>query len=212
MPGLNYDSVKAFNEPLTPEAKYWLGFLLADGCVSRTTLSCGLKEIDLNHLIKLRSFLKAEDRVPICYVPKSGYGKFPNFKLMIASRLLTERLKEFGIVPRKSLVAKPVKGLENDIDFWRGMLDGDGAIYVGHPFGSKPLFNLGLYGAWEVVTGFVKFCEPIIDKTLLITPAKNIHVAKTSGKFAKKIAKLLYYKNCLALDRKLKIVQENIDE
>jgi DNA-binding transcriptional regulator WhiA len=49
-----------FDSTNTIEKIYWLGFLLADGHITKRTMKCHLKWTDAHHLEKLKSALQSE--------------------------------------------------------------------------------------------------------------------------------------------------------
>lgn len=108
---------------LTPEAMYWLGFLMADGCVhDESKVTLGLARRDRRHLAKLRTYLRTDSR-PIQYVPQSR-----SHVLKIHSRQIVSDLTHYGITTRKSLTARAQNGIDLQPTFWLGVLDGDGSI------------------------------------------------------------------------------------
>ena len=49
-----------FQNILDDNTAYWLGFLTADGSISKTTIQIGLANKDKEHLEKLRNFLEVD--------------------------------------------------------------------------------------------------------------------------------------------------------
>ncbi len=187
---------------------YWLGFILADGCISKEItgsdrLIVALNNKDRKHLIKLRDWLQSDH--PIYHLKKTNACDF-----RIRSQDLCDMLQEFGITPRKSLTAIPDSRLTNSCHFWRGMVDGDGTIFID---GRDKLFYLGLLGTYDVCRRFWQFCYKIDssfqDVSVCKSPWKGYSV-RSSGRKAKNIAKALYGDCNIYLDRKKKIVEENI--
>jgi hypothetical protein len=116
---------KAFSQS-SSDAAYWLGFLLADGCISQRPrrsliLSIALQAGDRAHLEALRAFLSAEHPIATdmrrnCVV------------LSIASDQLCDDLMRKGCHPRKSLaLCYQASGYFYRRHFIRGYFDGDGA-------------------------------------------------------------------------------------
>lgn len=119
------------------EKAYWLGFLYADGCITRfyrgenlrsMSLEITLKKEDEGHLFR---FLKdIEGNVPIKH---KEVGKFPCSKLVINCTKMCRDLIKLGCVPQKSLIAVfPTKEQLPSVyerDFIRGYFDGDGCVY-----------------------------------------------------------------------------------
>ena len=64
----------AFQNILDDNIAYWLGFLTADGSISKTTIQIGLANKDKEHLEKLRNFLEVDKPINERYV-KCNNGK-----------------------------------------------------------------------------------------------------------------------------------------
>lgn len=111
----------------TEEKAYWLGFITADGCVSRGHyLTINLAVADTGHLEKLGAALSSD--YPI---RPSGSGK-PSAGIVrwyASSVQLVQALGALGITPRKSATAAPWDGPADLMaHYWRGMVDGDGGM------------------------------------------------------------------------------------
>jgi len=117
-----------------PEKAYWLGFLMADGCIltphnANPNLTIRLAQKDKSHLEKFKRFLSATH--PITQSGQYRKGKFyPSYQIVIVSQLLTKDLAKHGIVPRKTGKEHIPNIPEVYVrDFIRGYFDGDGCIY-----------------------------------------------------------------------------------
>lgn len=116
---------------------YWLGFLYADGCITRfykgeklrsMSLEITLQSQDKDHLIKFRDALNSN--VPI--KDKIVANKYKSNRIVINYTGMCRDLINLGCVPQKSLILKfpdedivPKKFLN---DFIRGYFDGDGGV------------------------------------------------------------------------------------
>lgn len=146
----------AFDE-ITEESAYWVGFLMADGCVNDTQgqgrVSLSLAVRDVAHVRKFREFMKCSNKISYSKPtithhkgkPSIGTGSY-SFTFM--SSKVGVALAKFGITPRKSHTAK-VEHLEDDRHFWRGVVDGDGSLYWSD---GKP--NITLIGSFDLVSQF----------------------------------------------------------
>lgn len=121
----------------TEEKAYWLGFLCADGCITRfykgeklksMSLELTLKDEDCEHLCKFRDAL--ESNVPIQH--RTIAGKYKAYRIVINSTKMCRDLIKLGCTPVKSLT---LEFPNNDVlpsefirDFIRGYFDGDGGI------------------------------------------------------------------------------------
>ena len=109
---------KAF-DLVTDESAYWVGFIMADGCISYNyqapsyapRLRINLKTCDIGHLDKLRTFLKYDGIIAL-----RDNDRYCS--LEITSGYLVQSLKRFGITERKSR-STSIIGLDNNLHFWR---------------------------------------------------------------------------------------------
>lgn len=113
--------------PLTEESEYWIGFLLADGCVSTKKYSISLKIKDIEHVLKYRDFINSSLK-PNYSINKAGNKvcniTFGNFETH-------QWLTSIGITPAKSKTVKlemPITG-----NILRGIFDGDGSVSQRRP-------------------------------------------------------------------------------
>ena len=114
----------------TPEVAYWAGFLMADGTVTRNgasfVVSLSLSENDLDHLLKFRDFLGKQDEP----------GTMPQDmrRVAVGSKRLGNDLARWGVVPNKTYVGIIPSDIPNELlpHYIRGLIDGDGGIYIYH--------------------------------------------------------------------------------
>lgn len=132
---------KAFTRS-SPEEAYWLGFLLADGCVSRSfrggslKLSVALAQRDEEHLERLRSFLRYD-------APLTRDTRRNHVRLSLLSDNVCNTLIRKGCHPNKSLtLAFPDNGYFHSCHFTRGFFDGDGSIYYNDKVYCQPTFSI----------------------------------------------------------------------
>jgi hypothetical protein len=195
-----------------PEAAYWVGFLMADGSIgvggeTSGTVRLRLHEKDADQIEKFRKFLGTDK--PVSYELGRGFSK-PGSRLVglgITSRKMVNDLSTYGVVPRKSKTAE-VKVLESNRHFWRGMVDGDGWIFVR----KDGLPVIGLTGSLNIVKQFVSFVASTSGKTPSINPNHSIWRAAVSGKVAVALVKVLYGNCGMALTRKLSTATRIIKE
>jgi hypothetical protein len=135
-----------FKEIDTEEKAYWLGFLYADGCITKfykqnhngekvvRSMSCelGLKREDKVHLenfVKaLNSNLKIQDRKS-----KLKDKIYYSNRVVVNSTQFCKNLIEKGCLPKKSLILRfPDEEIVNESllrHFIRGYFDGDGCVF-----------------------------------------------------------------------------------
>lgn len=146
----------------TEEKAYWLGFITADGWVTKNensgagAVGIELQYKDINHLKKFNKAIngnyKITDRWKSC--PLSDPGKKNHMCVIrIFSIVMVESLLTHGITPRKTLnISMPQipQGLQRH--FIRGFFDGDGCFSVSNN-------RIGV----RFCTASEKFKEDIID-------------------------------------------------
>jgi hypothetical protein len=160
---------KSFSEP-SPAALYWAGFLMADGYISKPrslkaqhVIGCGLSHIDRTHLENLAQFVGRGD---VTTRPRQGKAE-PTCRWNIVSDQIAEDLKRWGITPGKGNKddTKPTNEAMMSVDFWRGVLDGDGTIT---PSYRTP--RISLVGRQGICEAFVEFVR---QKIKIQFKAKN---------------------------------------
>lgn len=125
---------QAFDE-LTPLSAYWIGFLMADGCVSRESegkslrLMVRLSVKDRGHLERFREWIGSAHAIyEKDHVDPAGKTQ-RSCCLQIASEPLCAALGRWGVVQRKTGCEKASAEVLDSRDFWRGCIDGDGSVY-----------------------------------------------------------------------------------
>ncbi len=179
---------RAFAE-ITPESAYWIGFLMADGCVNeRYRLTLSLTESDKSHVEKFRSFICSEHPINIV----SNHRGYANCKplaniTLYATRLVTD-LARYGVVPRKSHIAE-AKLVDKDLNFWRGVVDGDGFI----SFTKKGCPVMGIVGSRTLMTQFSEFIASTIKcNPPSVRPMHSAWTTRLNGTFATALLRILY--------------------
>lgn len=130
----NYQNQSKFDETIfdcidTEEKAYWLGFIFADGYISRrdNTFEIALKKSDLNHLEKFNTFMKHKN-----YNIKFGIylNKYEKCRWSVVNKHLWNTLNNLGCTPRKSLTLTFPNIIQENYysHFIRGYFDGDGCI------------------------------------------------------------------------------------
>lgn len=203
----------AFDE-LTPDAAYWIGFLLADGCVieskgnSQNVLGLALKTSDRPHIDKLQKFLGST--FPVYYrepVETMGYLNTGSYSVAIRSTRICDSLMGYGIVPRKTNSACVDSRFAGNRDFWRGMVDGDGCIH----FNKKGYVQLSLVGSQDVCDKFSDYICGVAGRVPVVRMSSEFLFATSiSGTRAAKVIDNLYSGATTVLDRKAYLASEAI--
>ncbi len=189
---------------LTPIACYWVGFLVADGCLKRyknkyKRIYINLCYEDYAHVVKFKNFLKCI--YDVCLSANL------NVALDIRSDKLYDRLIEFGLCERKSYNDFKILSniLLNSRDFWRGVVDGDGhlGLYI-----SYNCVDFSLVGRMTLLSQFQQFIFSNLGYKIGIYNHGNVHRAKCAQLKAVSIIKLLYNNADEYLDRKMIIANQ----
>ena len=203
---LKYSLDVAVFDTRTPESAYWIGFLLADGCVTapkrgQNMITVGLKTSDAAHLEKFKKFLKAD--YPVRLYDQVAMFRFP-------SNYVVNALSEYGVVPRKSLVADVSQDLINNRDFWRGMIDGDGCLSTNQYRNNPKYCRVTITGSRLVCENFVSFVNYNFNYVMSVRKYNHANcyaTVVTKDSVSRSLAKLLYNNAIVSLDRKLQIAE-----
>lgn len=191
-------------ETITPESAYWIGMLYTDGHIGKGNrgynVELGLHSNDIKHLEKYKEFLN-------CNISLSKAKNQDYLRVKIGSDKLHKSLQNLGFTNNKSHDAKPHISVENNRDFWRGCIDGDGGIYNNRKDKCKHIF---LCGTLDTIIGFIVFCENNTNIKNRKFPTQHDTIFQVSyyGKEALEIANLLYKDSYVYLDRKYQVYQE----
>lgn len=185
---------------------YFLGFILADGCISNGYLSLTVKQTDGYILKELQTHLGMNYGYSESGVDDKRTNKtYHRSVLQVKNKSITENLRNQNIESNKSTVEKlPNIDWINDRHFWRGLIDGDGHLKMSKTHQSLIVF----VGSEEVVNGFIQFCNKSINlKVPRIAKAvkhknKTLYHVQINNTDAREIAKYLYKDSTVYLKRK----------
>lgn len=203
-----------FSEIDTEEKAYWLGFIAADGNVSKNRLRINLARKDSEHLYKFRNALQSVSKIKEYTVDLNKINKkwTKHCKMcyfVVTSSKMINDLKKYNIIPNKTKYFELPSLLINNkyIDsFYRGYFDGDGCIKYNH---KKICIDLRGNKYFLEETHKI-ICDVVFNETI----KHNIYFDKTYrisyyGDYAEKIIKWLYFnahESCY-LNRKMKIIE-----
>lgn len=124
----------------SPNKAYILGLLIADGWVDadRNVVGIQLTEEDAFIIEKIKEEWKTDNKIITCFKKPilrkdkaKTYICSPMKRISVNSPKMFEDLQRLGLKQNKSLVITlPLIGEEYDGDLFRGIIDGDGSIYV----------------------------------------------------------------------------------
>ena len=162
-PSLNEDY---FNTIDTKEKAYWIGLILADGCVYNNSLQISLQENDKYILELLQNDLGLQNHIKI-------FNK-EYFRFDIGSKKICNDLKQYGIVPNKTMSLNFPQNIPKEFQthLLRGMFDGDGGLTIGNAtrfykhrnkYYTKPYQELSYTGTYDMCQGFHDTLQKYVD-------------------------------------------------
>ena len=160
-----------FDKINTEERAYILGFIYADGTVSKNTFSLRLQEQDKEILDKIHDCLEMEQELKFISYPSNIRKN--QYCLSITNEHFIQELKNKGVVPNKTFKIEFPKWLDKKLypHFIRGYFDGDGCVWFNHHKGEKKVQSMFGIVATE------DFCLEI-QKILLENCQANLHIRK----------------------------------
>ena len=190
---------KAFEEITNPEQSYWVGFIYADGYLSKTNkytnyfgISVAERDIDILH--KFKSFLKYNGEIKH-YTQTSGFSNNSKYvRLLIGSNKIVSDLEKYGVVQNKSLLIDSMPEIPFLNDFIRGVIDGDGSI-------RKSNGQLRISGNYN----FLKEIGDYLKEPYNLRKDKTIYSLEFSLSSSRKILKKVYSNSTVYLERKYKL-------
>lgn len=185
----------AFSNPTAPATAYWLGFLMADGCVYDTgRVTLALQDRDRGHVQAWLDFMGSTD-AKLQPQPAGPSRSHPAVRAQVSSRRVVEDLKKHGVVPRKTHAGVAASSdVANQPAFWRGMVDGDGTIGIAR---GKHGPVLSLCGSPVVMNQFADFLANSIEgfrrpNVLVRKQSPVIRIVQMNGVRARQAVALLW--------------------
>ena len=190
-----------FKDIDTEEKSYWLGFIMADGCVSiydgQYTLKISLAAKDRGVLERFKKSIESENVIwerdeVFKLKTSSSYGKtFRKCCISISSKKMIESLISLGVKPNKT-GSELIPNIREDLKkhFLRGFFDGDGTAYH---YPSRVLDN-GQYKSPGYGFGFISSKTMLEDIQGLVGVPEKIYkkVGCYNFHYGKKKGKILY--------------------
>ncbi len=173
-----------FSEINTPEKAYFLGLICADGNIELKTnkVAIGLTEKDKSILEFLSENCNCSK--PLQYVDytkykKTSYNSSNMFRFVVTSKQWVEDLKNLGVVERKTFSLNLPKIDSNfQRDLIRGLVDGDGCLYVGF-YKNKLQAEVTFTGTKEIIEEIKEiFQKELGIPTFIVTqrwPERNVN-------------------------------------
>lgn len=138
----------------TNDKAYWIGWLVTDGCISKTSISITLKSCDKYILEQFQRDLGLDGKI------KPFNGKYT--RLMFWSRKMVDDLSKYGIVENKTFTVDLPQINEVFVPaLLRGCIDGDGGISY-FEYGRRKDTELSFTGNEKCVKSFGKLVHDSI--------------------------------------------------
>lgn len=188
----------AFDLPITPEAAYWAGFLMADGFITLNEsrapmIGLDLSVVDRERVEAFRAFLGAEHPITTRKIETGDSCRF-----LVRSQRVIDALAALGIVPGKTNHEKASDVVASSEDFWRGYWDGDGCW--------RGISQATCNGSDAILLQFIGFLKDIGCSWSW----KISHVAGTKSLALNTEAALFWAKRCLGRTPNLARKQDDI--
>lgn len=196
----------------TPINSYVFGFLQSDGHLGshkKSGLKKGKLNIELSFkdrdiLLLIQKCIDVETSFSSRIRNTNFKENYKSCKLSFHSTEFREALHKLGLpIGKKSAIIKPPKSKYVEIDYWRGIIDGDGSL--GFTKDGWPFISLNT-SSTKLALEYKKFIKKITGRT------NNANRNKRDGTFnicetrenAQLICKELYYNECIGMKRKIK--------
>jgi len=196
-----------FEDIDTEEKAYWLGFLYADGCVSRgKMLTLELSTKDEGHIKKFLNCINSEHPIT---------RKEKNLSVVnIGSKKMVSDLINYGCTERKSLTLDFPKNINKHLirHFIRGYFDGDGCISNSNykenridrnPNNIKSIWTIKFVGTEKFLKSIVENLNLPVNK--ILKDGKNAYQLKYGGSIKPfNVIHSFYNNSNMHMDRKYK--------
>ena len=200
----------------TFDKAYFLGFIMADGCMyqkkdGKYQFSIKIKNTDDDILKSFCDYIEF-DKTKIRYRSGKRKDTMCNYaEIQINDQVFCTHLLNLGVIPRKSgkEIMPNCNGFEKD--FIRGFIDGDGWVYDHYRCDSHGhRYEIGFCStSLEIIKSINSYILDNFNIEMLVSEQKEIYTSKICSKYKVfKILNRIYYDNCLALNRKNKTAQK----
>ncbi|GEM_PF-6855244 len=187
---------------------YLFGIIVTDGHVADRTISLMVSSVDKKWMSELAKILNIK--------LKTDNRGYPYLNLNSVD--IVKTIKKLGVNTQKTRFPHKITIPKAWRDFMRGLIDGDGSIYLRN----KKTITVCFGNTNKYLVDFV--CKKMRKygtkcNVLLVNSQKHQKKAKRpyvlpfysvscGGSSATKFLREIYYKNCFAIDRKIKKVKE----
>lgn len=200
------------------EKAYWIGFIAADGNMSKNgQLTLQLAEKDLHHLEKFHKFMGATSKISKIECKLNGKSFLAN-RVSFKSKKLKEDLARHNIIKAKSKILTLSENIPKQFmsSYILGLVDGDGSFFLSSDR-QKPKLNFSLISSLaaceQVMRIFVEMANVNAVSLANSTCSDVVYLKYCGNNNIYKIAKFLYSNNPeIFLERKKQIILENLPQ
>lgn len=196
-----------------PNYSYLIGFIQSDGYLikrkgergEKGKMTIELSVIDGSILKKIKKLIPVYSDIRTRVRDTNFKKEYKSISLFVYNKEFRRTVNYYGVpYGKKSKIIQPPKQKYSEIDYWRGIIDGDGSVGFtkdGNPFISLITASRKL---------FKSYCK-LIYKHIGVkhNPKRNkrdkVYNVVLFNEEAKKFVGLLYYNKCLSINRKYKI-------
>ena len=195
---------------------YWLGFIYADGSITKKVYEKG------SYTYRLRMELMFEDKYILEQMaldlksdlkPKEYYNDTSHFEgynkpkhtayIMFSSKKMGEDLVKLGVVPNKTFILKSLPNIPDNLmkHFIRGYFDGDGSVYLTKDNTIKTAF----YGTHDFINSIQDFLIKelnLIKKKITDQKEANVSFIGMAKQESEKLYHYMYDEATIFLKRK----------
>lgn len=174
-----------FQDPLTEDDLYWIGYIRADGSIlsNRGTLVLGFCQAQIEPVAAFREYAGIKNPVHSRDVRGKSFGL--GFKHEVSCVMHADRLAELGVKTE----LRP--DIFKSVDFWRGFCDGDGCISAWSK-GHHRYAAFHLCGTLEDMSEFQSWLRREMNHEITVSRAGPIFKVQCAGKKAAEIITYLY--------------------
>ena len=153
----------------TPEKSYWLGFIYADGFITKKTNGSpvfGISLRDKEPLEQLNKCLRSNKPIGVYNKTNSYSSTSIEYKLAFCSSKMVSDLEKWGCIENKTFSLKFPTFLDNNLipHFIRGYFDGDGSVFL-HVCHTKNTEYIMLGSAFSGIKSFLQELAKHIEAT-----------------------------------------------
>ena len=185
-----YTVNEKFFSDWSPEMAYLLGFIYADGNMSRDAYKIRIDSKDIQILEDIRAAMSSTHPIS-----KQENNNGCWYELMISNKTLYGDLRKLGIFPNKSLTMRlPEIPNEYMKDFIRGYFDGDGCIYEVKRKRPTPGLEIDFAtGSKDFATKIINVLNENVHESIrLANPRKNYYRIRGWNQASEALFKYMY--------------------